>query len=91
MPSCYWFRHSNRRVSSADPKRQKELDEEKALLAKMRPHKRKVYKLQKQMVSEKELLCAAVGGEQVCCTTVLHTCMVRVVSGRATPPLLCGL
>ncbi|KAL5473711.1 hypothetical protein EMCRGX_G028239 [Ephydatia muelleri] len=48
-----------RRVSSADPKRQKELDEEKASLAKMRPHKRKMYKLEKQLMRAarlKELL-----------------------------------
>ena len=50
MPMCF-----PRRVSSADPKRQKELDEEKASLAKMRPHKRKMYKLEKQLVREQPL------------------------------------
>ena len=48
-----------RRISSADPKRQKELDEEKDLLAKMKPHKRKMHKLEKQMMRAarlKELL-----------------------------------
>ena len=49
MPMCF-----PRRVSSADSKRQ-ELDEEKASLAKMRPHKRKMYKLEKQLVREQPL------------------------------------
>ena len=41
------------RVSAASPERQKQLDEERELLTKMRPHKRKLYLLQRQTVSSR--------------------------------------
>ena len=48
LPGCMALPHS--RVAPATPERQVQLDEERRLLAEMRPHKRKLYLLQRQKV-----------------------------------------